>query len=265
MTAIKAAFTSFSHEGYLEYGRRNIETFLENWPKSIDLTVYFDVDETRNRILKDFNFNERIKTIDNHALVVMQEFLYSVSYFPLLRGEYDSGQGLTYDYRMNARFGRKPFIYQDAILSHNGMVDKLFWIDGDVITHRPMPEEFLDEVLRDDAMISYLGRHGMHSECGFIGFNLNNIYTAAFVEMMVGIYKSGTFVTMGEWHDSFVFDVVREAFEQQVEGGTFQNLSPDFVTGKNGHIHVFVDSPLGKYMDHLKGNRKHLNRSPEAE
>jgi hypothetical protein len=28
---------------------------------------------------------------------------------------------------------------------------------------------------------------------------------------------------------------------------------------------VFVKGVLGKYMDHLKGNRKHLDRSPEAE
>jgi hypothetical protein len=264
MTTSKAAFTSFSHDGYLEYGKRNIETFLENWPESVNLTVYFDAEITEIDIVREFD-SERIKTVDTFSLTTMKEFLYSVSFFPLFRGMYDSGHGLTYDYRMNARFGRKPFIYQDAILKHNGIMDKIFWIDGDVITHTPMPEEFLDEVLRDDAMISYLGRQGMHSECGFIGFNLNNPYAAAFVEMMVGIYKSGTFVTLGEWHDSFVFDVVRQAFEQQVAGGTFQNLSPDFVKGKNGDSHVFVKGVLGKYMDHLKGNRKHLDRSPEAE
>jgi hypothetical protein len=36
----KAVVTTFHKAGYEKYGRKMIETFLENWPKDITLYVY---------------------------------------------------------------------------------------------------------------------------------------------------------------------------------------------------------------------------------
>jgi hypothetical protein len=60
-----------------------------------------------------------------------------------------------------------------------------------------------------------------------------------------------------EWHDGFIFDVVRREFEQR---GLIRsrNLTPANVT----EDHPFINSELGNYMDHLKGKRKKLGRTP---
>jgi hypothetical protein len=63
-----------------------------------------------------------------------------------------------------------------------------------------------------------------------------------------------------EWHDSYVFDVVREHFEQRLGAHTF-NISADVADLD----HVFVNSDLGRRIDHLKGGRKSEGRSRSSD
>jgi hypothetical protein len=66
-------------------------------------------------------------------------------------------------------------------------------------------------------------------------------------------YSSGAFRYVGEWHDSYIFDVAR----------TLSGVdSKDLAEGIRDN-HPFVKSDLGKYMDHCKGNRKDKGFSPE--
>ena len=51
-----------------------------------------------------------------------------------------------------------------------------------------------------------------------------------------------------EWHDSFVYDLVRKTFESK---NAF--TSHDICQGEI-FDHPFVNSILGKYMDHMKGD-----------
>jgi hypothetical protein len=55
-----------------------------------------------------------------------------------------------------------------------------------------------------------------------------------------------------EWHSAFVFDWVR-GIAQLDEA----NLTPE------GRGHVWLQSPLARYTDHMKGARKALGYSPE--
>jgi hypothetical protein len=56
-----------------------------------------------------------------------------------------------------------------------------------------------------------------------------------------------------EWHDSFIFDIVRKH--------TVLNeldWSSNLITGEG---HPFINTDLGKYLDHLKGKRKEYGKS----
>lgn len=66
------------------------------------------------------------------------------------------------------------------------------------------------------------------------------------------LYVTGGLFDLREYHDSFVFDVLRKDFTQR--GIRFSNISPE-LPGK-GPGHPFIASELGLYMDHLKGSKR---------
>ena len=72
-----------------------------------------------------------------------------------------------------------------------------------------------------------------------------------FVEDFASMYKNDTMFNYPEWHDSYLFDVQRKLYRDN-RGAHFHNLNPDpDLKGLAGH--PFINSELGKYMDHMKG------------
>jgi len=66
---------------------------------------------------------------------------------------------------------------------------------------------------------------------------------------------------MEEWHDSFVFEEVRKVIQAKHHAVPFYNISGSLV---NGEGHPMINSDLGKYFDHLKGDRKQLGKSTKS-
>ena len=96
--------------------------------------------------------------------------------------------------------------------------------------------------------MSYLGRKNMYSECGFLGFNLKHNQFKDFIHRIINIYKSGEIFSLEQWHDSWIWDYVRMEFENE-SNTKFKDISG------NGydHEHVYINSGLEEYFDHLKG------------
>jgi len=63
---------------------------------------------------------------------------------------------------------------------------------------------------------------------------------------------SAMLFTMKEWHDSFVFYEIVKEF-RQVQGFVEHSLSNVTIQGEG---HPIINSKLGAYIDHMKGNRK---------
>lgn len=107
-------------------------------------------------------------------------------------------------------------------------------------------------------MISYLGRgENYHSECGFVGYNLDHPATRNFITELTDMYNQDRIFELPEWHDSYVWDVVRRKYQTT---NPFYNISGTLPkTGRAGH--PFINSELGRFMDHLKGSRKTQGRS----
>lgn len=175
--------------------------------------------------------------------------------FPLMRGMV----GLDYDINFDARMCRKMFIECHAVELFGG---KVFWIDADTIIRSPVPDDFLDQVLPDDKFNCYLGRDGWYyTESGFIGFNANHKLCKQFMNAYKGIVESGVFLRLPGWHDCFAFDAVRTGPFKSYESH-FKNLSAG---QPHGTMHPAVNSVLGIYMWHMKGDRKDTGQLREGD
>ena len=229
--------TSFTEDGYQKYGKEFIRTFIEYWPKSVKLVVYYEGTHLRHDWLP-------INTVPN-----LDAWLRVIAPFQLFSGALYN----QYDIRYDARTNRVIFMQNHALRTWK---HKVFWIDGDVITHQPVPETFLDEMLPDDKLCCYLGRGDwFDSETGFIGFNYKHPSCEDFMRLEENTLFSGIIFAQPSWWDMRTFDWSREVLLSQQPDlrPAFVDLSKDL---PRGTMHVFVNSVIGTYMDHKKGARK---------
>jgi len=131
-------------------------------------------------------------------------------------------------------------------------------MDADTICHSPIRIEQLKKLIPTDKDICFLGRKGKYTECGLYAMNLKSSLVQSFLREFQRMYddaESGIF-TLEEWHDSFVFDAVRNKFK------TLNNLdwSGHLISGEG---HPLINSEWGAYLDHLKGDRKTAGRSKD--
>lgn len=246
-TALSTIITSWGPQGWVQYGRRFIETFAAYWPASVDLVCYIEEPCSLKRgDVRDLMQAPGCKAFlrrhrENHAARGM------VPHKSWKRDDFGKG----HSFRTDAyKFCRKPFAVRDAAQRLGAGV--MCWMDADVVTTRHVPESWLDELLPPDADCAYLGRPGRHSECGFLAFRLPA--ARPLIERWAGYYESDAVFALDEWHDSYVFDRARE----QTPGVRCHNIT------QNGRAHVWHMSPLTRWTDHLKGvERKELGYSRE--
>lgn len=229
--------TSWTEKGYQQYGKRFLETFHKHWPDNVRLVVYYEGTNLRD----GWTTINEVEKLDN--------WMRAIAPFQLFSGALQDQYAIEYDARTN----RVIFMQNHALRKFKG---KVFWMDGDVITHSDVPPTFLDEVLPDDKMCCYLGRGDWYdSETGFIGFNYDHPLCENFLKLEENTLFSGVIFAQHRWWDMVTFDWARNALiSMDVENkGAFVDLSKDL---PRGTMHVYINSVLGKYTDHLKGKRK---------
>jgi hypothetical protein len=242
--------TGWSPAGYREYGRRFVETWSRFWPRSVELVVYVEepCDLPLGAIARDLA-----------AVPGVQEFLRVHGADAEARGRAvlptwkESARRMGYNWRFDAvKWFRQAFIMRDAAAGlWQGADTLLCWLDGDVVTHRAVPLEFLPSLLPRGRCVAFLGRGDKHSE---IGFQLYRPAAFPMLECWSSLYESGEFKRHKEWHSAYLWDVARRA---TLEPADWHDLTP------GGHGHVWHASVLAQYTDHLKGERKKHGRSPE--
>jgi len=241
--------TSFSNDGYRLYGKRFLDTFRRYWPSSVDLVVYHEgIDEESllgfkgvNLLdLQNFKRFESVYGNDQESCGRSQR-----------RGFYWKPKAIEagYNFRFDAmKFCRKVFALQHAAT----IIDRgcMIWLDADVVTFDSVSTELLESTNPESFAISHLERANYHSECGYVGYNLEDAACRIFMVEFADTYLSGEVFNIPEWHDSFVFDWL------------LRKLSINsYKIPSRGGGHVFVTSELGSCMDHLKGDRKVLGKS----
>lgn len=156
------------------------------------------------------------------------------------------------------RFCYKVYVYTYEILRQIelGKADGLICIDADSVFYNPIDIEWMKKnIHRDECMVTYLGRPD-YTECGYLYFNLKHPDTKKYAEEVQEMYNSDMLYNEQEWHDSWIWDVVRLKFEKT---GTL-----NYNIGDNQKGHVQCRSVLGQVYDHTKGpRRKMIGRSGE--
>ncbi len=246
--------TTFHPAGYEAYGKRCISSFLKYWPQDVPLIIYPENVEVSTP-------ENRVKQIDPlTCLPELQEFKARYKDNPFANGINPIKPQYTKSFRWDAiRFSNKVFAVTDAIRRYKDQYDQLIWLDADTITHTPVPLPFLRKIApRKNQLAAYLNRRG-HPECGWVGYNLNHPKILYFAQRFEQIYLTGEFLTFKESHDSYIFwEIVKEM--QRENTARFKELGSRRRKG-----HIFIQSALGQYMDHLKGDRKKAGRSHERD
>lgn len=245
--------TTFNADGLKQYGQRMIDSFEQFWPAEVDLVVCAESCQPQHQ-----RSNTQIWDLLKLSMP-LNTFLERNRNNPLAHGL--AGPPEVYDPRKTFRWDAVRFcykVYATALVANYTSGGWLIWLDADTVTHSPVTRPDLDRLCPQDAMITYLGRgEKYHSECGWVGYNLDHPETRGFIRDFVSMYDQDRIFELPEWHDSYVWDSVRRRWQDR---GRFHNLTP--VLPKPGRAgHPFINSDLGRFMDHLKGDRKSQGRS----
>lgn len=248
-----SALTTFNLQKQ-PFGVEMIESFFINWPEEVKLTAFIE----GSQLIDTSNVKHKID---------VREFNKYVPEYQQFCEKYKEKRPLTDDFRFNVfRFAHKVYAIVAALKEVK--TKYLIWLDSDIKTHKKIPFSFLNTLVDDSCYLSYLGRedisikHLNYSECGFLIFNTEHFIHSKFWHDMIEMYDGGKLFGEKEWHDSYIFDVVRKNLEASDDIKNI-NISSMGVVDVLNDNHVFVASVLGKFMDHKKGNRKQSKWSRE--
>jgi hypothetical protein len=239
--------TTFNADGYNTYGRRMIQTFLQTWPQDIQLKVYAEgcrVTETA----------PNLQVLDLEAvspeLVTFKNTWRNV---PKANGDLGPGSERKAYKWQAVRFSHKVYAIFHA--AKHAETEWLIWMDADMVCHSPITTQRIAEFFPDSKQLCYAGRSNKFTECGLYGMHLTDPAVQNFLAEFQRMYddaENGIF-TLPEWHDSYVFDVVKAR-----SGLAELNWSAGLI---NGEGHPLINCEWGAYIDHLKGKRKDQGRS----
>ena len=256
--------TSYKPGTWNEYAKRAVDSVLQHWPEDTTVAVYHESQS------QDIFEHPRVEWFDVHE--VQPELLKFKNKYkddPIANGEIQEIPGgirrpgplpKKGSFQWNAvRFANKVFCVTHSVKSSPGY-DYIIWLDADTYSFRPMPKEFLEKLLLKNTMLTYLGREnptlndgGKDPECGFVGYNLNhpeiqnynNDWEKMYISDSIFKLKQGWTDCSTLWHLSKLYQKEKNVKVNDI----------GYWKGVKGH-HVFINSELGLYMDHFKGNRK---------
>jgi len=248
-----AVVTTYNQQGLTKYAQRFINTFDKNMPREVDLLLYNE----RAKPTLPINTKRIIRSLDAERELrsTLVEFKKRWKDDPKANGLGPDKRRLDHKkaFKWDAiRFSHKVYAIFDAVKKTDA--DVLIWMDADSVVHSPMSFDFLDKFVPEDKFLCYAGRKNKYTECGWYSMNLKHPHADKFFNEFQRMYDdadNGIF-KLKEWHDSYVFDVVKNWHTQ--EWGV---VNKDFSSGlieREGH--PIINSELGAYIDHLKGDRK---------
>lgn len=244
-----AVVTTMHRGGLAQYGEAFLTSFQANWPAGVELLCFTEGWDARHLPAGEY---PSVKLLDLE-MECPDMVAFKLRHCNNIAAQGMDAQGKAYNYRMDAvRFCHKVFALARAleIVQQDPEIERLIWLDADVLTHRPMPMEFLDSLLPGSRDIGYLRRDKMfeYPECGFVIYNVKRDPAPTLIRMMRELWRLDHVFGLPEWHDSFVFNVILLGM---IDNNMIRVRS--LSGGHEEHEHPFINGPLGQYMDHLKG------------
>lgn len=260
--------TGWSVSGWYKYGRTFLETFGKFWPADVQLHVCGEVEALEvtaahaQKLVAARALPQIVRATMLDAIPGCTDFMRRFD-FPIYHGllrsspdhnwkqrAIDAGYNWRYDL---VKFCRQGFI--PWFVAQRSSTDFLVWLDGDVVTHAPIPSsDVITSLLPPGKAIAYLGREPKHPDIAFQLYDLRSELARSFLEEFSRTYSTGEVVRFKEWHSAYVWHVLAKTPPRAT---WLHNITP------GGRGHVWHQSPLRQWTDHLKGERKDRGRSPE--
>ncbi|WPB58967.1 hypothetical protein [Xylophilus sp. GOD-11R] len=257
-----AVVTTCHAAGYRDYGQVMVETYLRHWPQQVPLLLYhesFDPPVSPGRVfardlvesspeLMAFKARHRDDPRAHGDLLPRRRLRLGPLSIPLPMRIRKA------KYRWDAvRFAHKAYAIFDA--ARRTDADLLIWIDADTRFFADVDFAELAALSPPESAVSCL-RRPQHSECGFVVYNLRHPETRRLLQEFEAMYSRDLFWREREYHDSYLFDVVRRRAEAR--GAQVHDIGEG--AGWKAS-HVLINSRLGRFMDHMKGDRKSEGKS----
>jgi hypothetical protein len=264
-----AAVTTFNKNGLDLYGQNLIDSFCKNMPLEVDLYIYAEncdpiIPNDNNRKIKIIKterlkelteFKEKYSLNSKNIVGNFKDFLFKHKHYKLKKKLQKLS---TKSYIWNVvRFSHKVYAFLDAAKITDA--DVLMWTDGDMFVHNQVPMSFLDHLMPEDRLNCYLGRENMHTETGWYSVNLRYPQVTEFLNEYQRMYDDAEngILQLEGWTDCHAYDATMQ-WHQKKFNSVNKNLNEGPEADNN---HPLINSELGQYFDHLKGNRKDLGKS----
>lgn len=235
------AVTCYSLKGFRETGSLLINGFIRYWPKEVYLTVYVDDPIPKNELIRDSRVSYKI--LNQKDLMSFKE-RHKGNLEANGLGKYSSKGEKNYRYDA-VRFSHKVFALFQFLEEKE--TDFLIWLDGDSRTHSQVRIEDIMSWCPNKKFAGYLARPWLYTETGFHIFNMNHEISKDFLNAWKKYYIDDTIFKLDMWTDCHTYDAAKKEFDEE----HWYNLSPPIQNN-----HPFINGPLGKFMDHMKGPRK---------
>lgn len=237
-----AVCTTFPADHFDVCAKEMLASFCANWPE--DIKIYIQLDEMSEPDFMDLN-NRIIETTGEERAFIAGKFDEDQKAFidrwKLHKPQSYLGEAI--------KFSHKVFALEKCGDAVKESVDYLIWLDADVITKSKVDYEWLKSVLpADDEVVCYLDRKGLHSECGYVAYNM----------------KNGGYELLSQMKNEYVLDSILtyekgitdcHVLDACLEGKKYKSLCPWYVYGKDD-INVWPNTILAERMVHRKGRRK---------
>jgi hypothetical protein len=258
--------TTFHKQGLDKYGQRFLDSFAENVDPNINLLVYAE-----NCFPAITNRSQIIEIQATRELPKLNKFKQRWKDIPKANGippadiKARRPRDWHKEFKWNAiRFANKVYAVFDAF---EKSTDWCVWMDADTFVHNKWSYKQFKKLLPDDKWITYVGRgKGSQTwpECGFYGLNKNHPMCIQFIKEFERYYEeaeNGIF-ELEEWHDSFVFGHILNQLtkiDNNVLDYSADMYLKEAKTGGGGH--PLINTELGRWIDHMKGDRKNTGKS----
>ena len=257
--------TTFNKEGMDLYGQHFLNTYDKYVDPKIKMIVYAEDCEPTNPAPKQILILNQ-----KEALPKLVEFKRTWKDVPMANGTCPNPAKRPRDwdkkFKWDAiRFSNKVYAVLDAYeRTTEGWV---VWMDADMVVHNKWSYEDFSSLFPEDVWMTFVGRgKGSQTwpECGFYGLRAADPKCSQFVANLEYMYQNANvgIFTLDEWHDSYVFGHLLEKFKQMypnIYDYSYDMYLTQAKTGGGGH--PLINSVLGKWLDHLKGDRKKTGKS----
>ena len=253
--------TSFNQKLYEKYANVFIDSYGDN-NIPFDLFIYSEDD---NNNFKNIKKNMKIIQLLNNN-IPLNKFYKNNENYTLKKYIKCTKNQWKYDC---IRFSYKVFSIIHNF-NHYDTYKYIIWIDADTIFKKNFDFSLIKKLIKNENMMSYLGRvpGEYHSECGFLIFNKKHEKIKDYFNEIEKLYLSKEIFNEKEWHDSYIWDLIRIKYEEKYKITNF-NISKYFynnLINKNIDKENFMSKnvlskiPLNKYLIHLKGEKNKIEK-----